>query len=755
MLETEDGEALDRTDGWIGCGVFLLALAFQWPIYDRWLALQDEGYILAIADELNRGRVLYRDVTSDAPFPGAFYLVAWWFRLVGASIEHSRFLAIGGFALYSAAIFRISRELLSRGYALALVLLVLCYRVWAFPHWQIYSYSLVSAVFVTMAAALVCVYRRKGGLGFLVLAGLCAGGGIMSKQNYGLAVTGALGLALLIMPWLSPQGRPSWGKALGPGATLGLAALAVVAPCLAYFAYEGALPDMFEQTWVYPFTLMAERSFVGLPDLWPLFEQDSELRRHIGSYFPAILATLWWYPCSDCFVSDMSRGPLYQGTIFWDVTLKLIYWAPLFVFFLASVLWGKRIISRRMRGEPSGDSDRRLLLLAFAGGFLLAFNKPRDWVHLMMVYHPVLLLGCVLVSETLRTFPGRLRTFSSALLACVLAGTTLVSLALMWDLRRQIDWPLEMPRGGVYADRHNGPIIEEIFDYLARNSPASEPVPVYPVQPMIGFLAGRQTAGGYYVVWPSQSPGRDEKIIRDFEEKPISHVIYSLSQFEHLGAFQENAPDLFQYLVENFRIDRSFGDPTKGSLLLGLRREEHRGGAAPIPVATLPRREQKFPPHWRSWPFERAMTSGPSGIIRFGIEVPRYQPSLWFGYGINPERWLDVKGGPFQFQVDLQKTRLSRRETVFEAEIDPATNVLDRRWQIGEIDLTPFAGEMVFLTFTTQAQSADPKPEDLVGWREPVFLLPRNQRTVKSAAQVEGYRRGKTARSETPPSKGR
>ena len=149
------------------------------------------------------------------------------------------------------------------------------------------------------------------------------------------------------------------------------------------------------------------------------------------------------------------------------------------------------------------------------------------------------------------------------------------------------------------------------------------------------------------------------------------------------------------------------------------------------------------------------MTSGPSGIIRFGIEVPRYQPSLWFGYGINPERWLDVKGGPFQFQVDLQKTRLSRRETVFEAEIDPATNVLDRRWQIGEIDLTPFAGEMVFLTFTTQAQSADPKPEDLVGWREPVFLLPRNQRTVKSAAQVEGYRRGKTARSETPPSKGR
>ena len=40
--------------------VVLVAVAFQWPIHDRWLALLDEGYVLSIADDINRGRVLYR-----------------------------------------------------------------------------------------------------------------------------------------------------------------------------------------------------------------------------------------------------------------------------------------------------------------------------------------------------------------------------------------------------------------------------------------------------------------------------------------------------------------------------------------------------------------------------------------------------------------------------------------------------------------------------------------------------------------------
>ena len=48
----------------------LAAVAVQLPIAAHWLSLLDEGYLLAIADEVNRGKLLYRDVYVDAPFPG-------------------------------------------------------------------------------------------------------------------------------------------------------------------------------------------------------------------------------------------------------------------------------------------------------------------------------------------------------------------------------------------------------------------------------------------------------------------------------------------------------------------------------------------------------------------------------------------------------------------------------------------------------------------------------------------------------------
>src|SRR5262249_58996241 len=54
----------------------LAALAVQLPIAAHWLSLLDEGYLLAIADALNRGKLLYRDVYVDAPFPRAFYVPA-------------------------------------------------------------------------------------------------------------------------------------------------------------------------------------------------------------------------------------------------------------------------------------------------------------------------------------------------------------------------------------------------------------------------------------------------------------------------------------------------------------------------------------------------------------------------------------------------------------------------------------------------------------------------------------------------------
>ena len=154
----------------------------------------------------------------------------------------------------------------------------------------------------------------------------------------------------------------------------------------------------------------------------------------------------------------------------------------------------------------------------------------------------------------------------------MLATLLLVSLALMADLRRTINWPLDGARGGVHVDPRNGPIIEDVLAYVKRNVPPDEALPVYPVQPMLGFLAGRTTAGGYYVIWPFQDAGRDAAIIADLERNHVSHVVYSLSQYAHLRSFQTNATELFDYLASHYEIDQVFSREPNGPLVVALRR---------------------------------------------------------------------------------------------------------------------------------------------------------------------------------------
>src|SRR2546425_11391415 len=135
----------DHREALLTLGVAVAAVAVQLPIYDRGFSLLDEGYLLTLAQEIARGKLLYRDVYVDNPFPGAFYLVAAWLRVAGTSIWSSRLLAVGAFTIFTTLLFRAARAVMPRAGALAFAALLLCYRVWAFPHWHIVSYSSLAA----------------------------------------------------------------------------------------------------------------------------------------------------------------------------------------------------------------------------------------------------------------------------------------------------------------------------------------------------------------------------------------------------------------------------------------------------------------------------------------------------------------------------------------------------------------------------------------------------------------------------------
>jgi hypothetical protein len=707
-----------------GLGVALAglgALAIQLPIFDRWLVVLDEGYVLQLADEINRGKVLYRDVYVDAPFPGAFYLLAAWFRVAGTSIWASRLLMVAAFTVTAVCLHLIARRVLGRAESVALAVLVVCYRIWAFPHWHIVSYSSLAVTFLTAGVALAMAHVRSRSRATLAAAGALVGAGILCKQDYGLGVGGALGLVLLLRPLLARRPADTVRPPLGPlRAALPFAggAAAVLLPALAALALAGALPGLVEQAVLRPLSAAASFGYTRLPNLSPLLSQDADLRAQVGSYFPAILLTVRWHA--------IFYSPLYQQTAVWDVAVKCVYYLPLVAFGAALVVWLGAAAVRSLRAAATAEDERRLVLLAWAGGFLLAFNRPRDWVHLMMIYPPALVLALALAHQALRPAPAYLRGAARLVGGALLAVFTLVTLGLVRDLRTTLDWPLRTPRAGVWVDQHHGPVLEDLLGWIAANVPPGAPLPVYPLQPMVGFLADRESVAGFNVIWPVQDPERDTKIIAALQAGNVERMVYSVSQYAHIGSFRQNAPRLFEYLTDHYAITAVFSREVFGSIYTALRRRP------PLPGIPL----YDVPADWpgdgltapRRWPFARVMAertspAGAPAIARFRIPVPAGAPRLEVDYGVNPDRWLDPPSGPFTFTVHVEEPDGRPAAELLRATLDPYHRLGDRGWMPARLDLSPWAGRPVTLAFAITAVREPADPLDIAGWASPRVVV--------------------------------
>lgn len=678
-----------------------VAVLLQLAIYDRWFGLLDEGYMLALAEDIRRGHVLYRDVYVDAPLPAAFYLLAGWFTLLGSSVWASRLLAVGLFAGLVGVVVRIAAEVLPRLGVLAVFVLLLCYRLWAFPHWQVYSYSSLAATAASAAALLVLTATARPRR--LLVAGVLAGVAILSKQDYGLAVAGALGLAVLLRPLLfHTRARPE-AAARALGAFVGGGALVVV-PTLAAFGLAGALPALVRQSLLVPLRGAESGTYPGLPPILPLFGQDPVLREKIGSYLPSILLTLRW--------EAIAASHAFRETPLWDVGLKLVYYAPLALWTLAAVVWG--VGAARATGPAKvRRAERRLVLLAWAGGFLLAFNRPRDWVHLMMVYPPFLVLGPVLVRDLARRLPVAAGALVVAPALAAVAALGVVTAPLAGELRAAFTVPLDDARGGVFTDARHGPIVHDVLAWIDAHARPDAPVPVYPEQPMLGFLAGRETAGGFHVIWPFQAADRDERIIADLEARHVDTMVYSLSQYAHLGTFRDNAPRLYRHLVDHYRIATTFTHERFGPLLVGLERVPP-AVLAPLPLRTLVADGDGAARAVR-WPFTEALAlpigtpDAPRAFTR-RLRIPPGPTELDFDYGVNPERWLTLPPGAFTFRVSVAGTPL------FHGVLDPSGDLADRRWASGHVAFTHTGDEAAAITFAVEGPAAFAGDDDLAGF---------------------------------------
>jgi hypothetical protein len=715
--------------------VAFAAALLQLPFFDRTMSVMDEGHILMFADIVANGGELYRDATL-LPLPGSFYFLALAFKVFGPSIVVARWIALVEFALLCSFAFAVLRRAASPAFAWGGVLLLFVYRVWAFPHWHIYSYSTMSLCL--LAGGLVCLIRflEDEDLRWLGGAGFVTGLAVLCKQDYGVAGLVAMNLVLIAKHVSADTPvRPRIAALFG---WYNGAAVAVGAVTAIHFLRQGLFLEMLQQTVLNHLIGIASFDYSSLPPLLPLFEQSGLIRSPygFGVYIPVILFQVDW--------DRLMSSAFYNDTFLWDLGVKLFFYAPYFVavFGGARLWWLRRALRDPYRRLPY---LYELALYALAGSLIAVLNKPVDYVHVAVLYWPFLCLLLVYTHALVAERPRLARTLGAIALVPALAvvGYSTFLAAKLVGMNDQL---LRGDRGGIYVLPAEERIIGGAVEYVLENSEAGQPVAVIPYYPLISFLADRRAPHrAIYTFWPIEYiPGRQQQIIEAMEAADTSFLIYHFTQFVQFPPMEEYAPELFAYLVDTYEMDRVISVPNWGMMLAGLTRREGPPEGRPLVAADAANAtlaiespdgaRAPIPPEQRDelletalWPFRpvvalRPLTGGRRSVMTISADVPTGS-RLQTAVGVHPKRWFKYPPARVTFQiwaVDGGERTLLRTRT-----INPQGDHRDRHWFEIDVPLDDHAGRRIDLEFTTETNRADAEIFEMGGWAIPRLSRPR------------------------------
>ncbi len=719
-------------------GAFLVAFALQLPFFDRWFSFMDEGHLLLFADFIANGGQLYRDATVY-PLPGAFWLLAAAFRIFGASNLVARWILVVEFALVVALVFALFRRMASARLAWLAVGAMLVYRIWAFPHWHMYSYS--TTALLLQLAALLALLRSfdSGRRTTLGLAGLLFGLGVLCKQDYGavalVAFAATIAAAVRTSPADSPPRlAPVFAGFLGPAALVGAAAGL-------YFWQTGVLADVLRFTVLNHFVGMSSFEYSSFPAPLPLFSQDPLLRSHDTQpiYVPAIVYVADWR------LVHGSRW--FHETPLLELALKLYYYAP----YPLVAFGGFRLFRRRAQLRDAATRPARLAELAlFAFGAALMIwvrvNKPQDYVHLAVLYWPMILLALLWLRDGLQRLRGshpRLAAVALLLLLPPALAFTAYSARLAWRLRALHDTPIPSDRAGIFVTKNEAALLGELIAYVRDHSRPGETVAVLPYFPILQFLVDHPGPDrSAYIVWPfPELPDRDRRIIASFERERPELLVYAFNRLAGFPDVRDFAPELFAYLVESYEVERTFSTDYLGyKMAVAHRRREAEpgrplgaelaGGALRVdseespPLAILP--EQR--PAWVArdlWPFRpvlalRPAAEGSRTRLSLLLDVPA-NAHLRSAIAVHPEVWYGHPSSWVRFEVAIESD--GERSRVFERTLQATSQLADRGWLEFDVSLERWAGRRVRLELSTSAQNATGSSLLHGGFAEPRLVV--------------------------------
>src|SRR5262245_36190518 len=510
---------------------------------------------------MRRGQRLYVDVTAYQ-WPGVFTLAATAFSLFGPSIAVARAITFLVFAVAATATYRIARWSMNRPAALGVVAAFLAYRVWAWPQWQILGYAALAMSLALVAMAATGTALARGGMGRLAVAGVVAGCAALVKQDSGPAMAAMLTVAVGLTP--PPVGIRRLARMAVFAAGVAVAVGAGLAPWLA----RGLATDLVRETLLAPLHGATHFDYLGWPPLRPLLAQDPVLRRHAFSYLPSVAVDLAWLP--------LMTSRLWRDTPVIDVAVKLAYHLPWFLVLVSAPL------ALREARAPGPPARPLLVVWCAAVASVLAFNLPRDWAHLVVLYPPILLLAATLAARWLAG-PGAWRRMVRRVAWSTLLAVVTLSAWMGTRIAARHDTALYTPRGVLWVPASQASSLQAVIDVLGTRP--GVPLLALPYHPLLGALTDRPFVSRWALVWPvDRSDDRDAGIVQALDALGDDvDVVYAPMQMSYGPRPPEYAPALFEYLARRWRVARVVGGDPGGFTFFVLERAEPPTGTSLLP----------------------------------------------------------------------------------------------------------------------------------------------------------------------------
>ena len=489
------------------CAALLLAFAVA-IAYPRWRAgidWRDEGLLAYGAVRVMHGEVPQRDFVSVQP-PLSFYTAAGIFKLCGTSLVSLRGLGLSIFLLLLLLTYGVGRNfmdpVLSFAAAIPACILGLPYCNFVpLAVWQGIAASL-AAVFLFLLAAL----STRQWLAFP--AGALSALSLFLRHDQ--AVYTMVSIVALTIALALARGDSIPGTNLKRALLLWLAGIAIVLiPAILICWRIGALPEMFRQLILFPFTTYRKTSSLPFPRF-----------------------TVW--------------------RSVWETAVVLLFYLPPFVQALALLYLARSAISHRF--------GRREALLTFlviwSALFYLQVIIRSDFTHLAITLSPFFLLtafGWSIVHEKIANHRW-LKLALSAVVAILVASFLWIlhSFALP-DVTRANE-QLALERGGVRIEQAH--VIADFVQRLQASVPRERSILVLPYQPMFYFLCERRNPTRWNYLWPGDQTAQDhERLIEEAERDPPAIVL--LAQQREVAAF---APTIVEYLRVRYLWTGDVGD---------------------------------------------------------------------------------------------------------------------------------------------------------------------------------------------------